>query len=199
VAPPPIRYLALGDSFTIGTGLPAGEAFPFRLAERWRDRGRAVELTDPAVNGYTTDDLIAHELPLVATVRPTLVTLLVGANDIVRGGTLARYRAQLERILASVPAERTVALPQPDWSHAPAAARFGDPAAVREAIAAHNAALAELARARGARYVDLVPLLRRQADAGMYAPDGLHPSAAAHAEWAAALDAALGDGALAGR
>lgn len=191
MAPPPIRYLALGDSFTIGTGLPAGQAFPFRLAERWRARGGAVTLTDPAVNGYTTDDLIAHELPLCATERPTLVTLLIGANDLVRGGPLDRYRAQLARILAALPPDRTVALPQPDWSHAPAAARFGDPASIRAAIVAHNTALRELAEARGARYVDLFPLMRRQADAAMYAPDGLHPSAAAHEEWAAALDAAL--------
>ena len=42
-APPvgasPVRYLALGDSFTIGTGSPEEASFPARLAERLRARG----------------------------------------------------------------------------------------------------------------------------------------------------------------
>ena len=40
-----------------------------------------VTLANPAVNGYTTDDLIEKELSLVASFLPTLVTLLIGAND----------------------------------------------------------------------------------------------------------------------
>ena len=39
----------------------------------------------------------------------------------------------------------------------------------------------------GARYVDLFPLMHRQAEARMFAGDGLHPSARAHEEWASAL------------
>ena len=57
--PTSIRYLALGDSFTIGTGTTPDKAFPAILAGKWRAAGRAVELLNPAVNGYTTDDLIA--------------------------------------------------------------------------------------------------------------------------------------------
>ena len=53
------------------------------LVRLWADRGRVVTLNDPAVNGYRTDDLIAEELPLVAAFHPTLVTILIGANDIV--------------------------------------------------------------------------------------------------------------------
>ena len=63
------------------------------LARIWADRGRAVLLRNPAVNGYRTDDLIAEELPLVAAFVPTLVTILIGANDIVAGSSDDRYRA----------------------------------------------------------------------------------------------------------
>ena len=59
--PTSIRYLALGDSFTIGTGTTPDKAFPALLAARWRAAGRAVELLNPAVNGYTTDELITRE------------------------------------------------------------------------------------------------------------------------------------------
>ena len=184
---PPIRYLALGDSFTIGTGVAPDRAFPARLAARWRAEGREVDLVNPAVNGYTTDDLIARELPLVATARPTFVTLLIGANDIVRGRDEPAYRARVRSIVATLDPKTLVALPQPDWSRSPAARPFGDVPSLAARIESFNAALREEAERATARYVDLYPLMRRQAGAGMLAPDALHPSATAHEEWAAAL------------
>src|SRR5947208_11609608 len=116
--PGSIRYLALGDSFTIGTGTTPEKAFPALLAARWRAAGRSVELLNPAVNGYTTDDLIAKELLHVPVFKPTFITLLIGANDIVRGGSDdKRFRGQLRRIYAQlrddgVPPSAVVALPQ---------------------------------------------------------------------------------------
>ena len=44
----------------------------------------------------------------------------------------------------------------------------------------------------GASYVDIFPLMREQMRSGMTAPDGLHPSAAAYAQWADALKHPLG-------
>ena len=186
------RYLALGDSFTIGTGVGAERSFPAVLVALWRERGREVALTNPAVNGYTTDALIEKELPLARTVRPTIVTVAIGANDIVRGSDEARYRSQLRRIFtelleAGVAPRAIYALPQPDWSLSPAAGGFGDPAALRATIDRFNLAMRSEAERAGARYLDLGPLMRRQADAGMLASDRLHPSAAALAEWAAQL------------
>src|SRR5689334_6941769 len=58
----PARYLAVGDSFTIGTGASPERSFPARLVARWKDKC-AVVLENVAVNGYTTDDVIAEELP----------------------------------------------------------------------------------------------------------------------------------------
>lgn len=190
------RYLAIGDSFTIGTGVGPERSFPAVLVGLWRERGLEVALTNPAVNGYTTDALIERELPLARTVRPTIVTVAIGANDIVRGSDEARYRIQLRRIfrelLAAGVAPRAVhALPQPDWSLSPPAAGFGDPAALRTTIDRFNRTLREETVRAGARYIDLGPLMRRQADAGMLASDGLHPSAAALAEWAAQLAAEI--------
>lgn len=193
--PPRIRYLALGDSFTIGTGIAADRAFPRVLAARWRDRGLEVALTDPAVNGYTTDDLIRDELPFLSRVRPTLVTLLIGANDIVRGWDQARYRSRLARIheavRAGAPDAAVHALPQPDWSLSPAAAAYGEPGALARTIERANEIAREEAERGGARYLDIFPLMRAQAERRMLAPDGLHPSADAHVEWAAAIDGLL--------
>jgi acyl-CoA thioesterase I len=143
------------------------------------------------MNGYTTDDLVAFELPLVAGVRPTLVSVLIGANDIVRGSREDRYRAQLvrihQRIGADAPDARVIALPQPDWSLAPAGASFGDVAIVARTIERFNEVAREEAERAGARWINLFPLMREQARRRVFSPDGLHPSADAYAEWAREL------------
>jgi len=187
-----IRYLALGDSFTAGTGNQPSDAFPSRLASLWRAHGRRVTLKNMAVNGYTTEDVQERELPEVAPFRPTLVTLAVGANDYVRGWSADVYRSHVRVLFraiidAGVAPNRIVALPQPEWSLSPATASFGDPRRIGADIVAFNTILRDEARAAGALYVDLYPLMHKQAEAKMLAGDGLHPSARAHAEWAAAL------------
>ena len=161
------------------------------LVGLWAARGRDVELLNPAVNGYRTDDLIAEELPLLDTFAPTLVTLLIGANDIVAGSSDDRYREQLRFIhgrIANAAADAAVyALPQPDWSLSRAGVSFGDPGTIAARIERFNAIAREEAERAGASYVDIFPLMREQMRRGMLAPDGLHPSAAAHAEWAVTL------------
>lgn len=190
-----VRFLALGDSFTIGTGSSPAQAFPARLAARWRTAASscALSLENVAVNGYTTDDLIERELPSVASFRPTFVTVAIGANDIVSGRSLDAYRDNVKRILESAKATgaRVVVLPQPDWSRSPAAASFGAQPVLAGAIAKFNAVLAAEARASGAEWVDLVPLMQAQALKGQLAGDGLHPSADAYDEWAAELARAV--------
>lgn len=185
------RYLALGDSFTIGTGTTPDRSFPAVLVNRWWDQGLECDLRNPAVNGYTTDDLIREELPLVESYRPDLITLLIGANDIVAGSREERYRAQLrrihERVVANAPGARRFALPQPDWSLTPAGASFGDTARIAKTIERFNTIAREEAERAGASYADIFPLMREQMRNGMTAPDGLHPSAEAYAAWADAL------------
>ncbi len=67
------------------------------------------------------------------------------------------------------------------------AAGFGDPRAIAAQIEASNEALRAEATAAGARWVDIFPRMRRQAEAGMIADDGLHPAARAYDEWAEEL------------
>jgi acyl-CoA thioesterase-1 len=183
----PLRYLALGDSFTIGTGSEPEKSFPARLAARCRS---AVSVRNIAVNGYSTQDIVDLELPEVPRFAPHLVTLAAGANDIVRGVSPDEYRARLRvifRALHAAGVARVVTLPQPDWSLSPAAQAFGDPGALHARIVGANAILREETAIAGGTYVDLFPLMESQARAGMIAQDGLHPSAEAYDAWADAL------------
>jgi len=195
-----MRYLALGDSFTIGTGTTPDRSFPAVLVNRWWDAGIECDLRNPAVNGYTTDDLIREELPLVEAYAPDLVTVLIGANDIVAAlrdeGTVdtrseGRYRRQMrrihERVRAGAANAQCVGLPQPDWSLTAAGASFGEPAAIARAIERFNGIAREEAEIAHASFSDIFPLMREQMRKRMTAADGLHPSAEAYAEWADAL------------
>jgi acyl-CoA thioesterase I len=161
------------------------------LVDLWQARGRDVALRNPAVNGFRADDLIAEELPLLATFAPTLVTLLIGANDIVASSSEDRYRDELRvihrRISADASHAAVYALPQPDWSLSRAGASYGEPAAIAARIERFNEIAREEAEIAGASFVDIFPLMRDQMRRGMFAPDGLHPSAAAYAQWAEAL------------
>jgi acyl-CoA thioesterase I len=193
------RYLALGDSFTIGTGTTPDRSFPAMLTKRWRARGEECELRNPAVNGYTTDDLISDELDLVEAFVPDLITVLIGANDVVASlreravseRAADRYRGQLRRIYDHItnaaPNARVYGLPQPDWSLTEAGASFGEPAAIAASIERFNVIAREEVERAGGTFVDIFPLMREQMRRRMTAPDGLHPSAEAYAQWADAL------------
>jgi acyl-CoA thioesterase I len=187
-----IKYLALGDSYTIGTGASdASRAWPSIIAARLEHKtADQVELTNPAVNGFTTDDLIAHELPYVARLKPDLVTVLIGVNDLVRGRSPDHYRAGLIRIYDEIaalrlPAGRHLAVSIPDWWFVPAAADYGGSHRVRELTALFNEVAQEEAAAHGFTTVEIGAASRSGIGSpGWIASDDLHPGDAQYAAWA---------------
>jgi len=187
-----MRFLALGDSYTIGEGVPESARWPAVLARQLRDNGCAVD--DPyivAVTGWTTDELAAG-MDAAAFAPPyDLVTLLIGVNNQYRGRDASNYRVEfralLERAvaLAGGRAEHVLAVSIPDWGVTRFARENGnDGARVATAIDAFNAAAREEAGQAGARWADITATSRRCGDApDMLADDGLHPSARQYALW----------------
>lgn len=187
-----MRYVALGDSYTIGTSVAAGERFPdqlvARLAGSASPSGRLRLVANLGVNGYATADLIRDELPALDDVAPDLVTLLIGVNDVVQGVSEATFAANLttilDALLARLPAHRIVTVAIPDYTVTPAGGDYGDPARQRAAIAARNVEMARLAADRGIAFVDIADIAAEAAtDRSLVAADGLHPSGAQYARW----------------
>ena len=187
-----IRYLALGDSYTIGTGLEdETQNFPSLLAGRLKDEtGIDVALVNLGVNGYTTTDLIREELPVAGKARPELVTILIGANDIVQGSDEAGYRDRLQQIYQAikeldVPALRVLAVSIPDFSPLPGAAPFGSTSELRARIDAFNDIAEKEAASRPFRFADITSISREaNRGDGWLADDGLHPGPAQHQAFA---------------
>jgi lysophospholipase L1-like esterase len=193
---PAARWLALGDSYTCGEGVPPESRWPVLLAARLRTGGATL---DPprlvATTGWTTDELLAGMAS--ARVWPShehfeLVSLLIGVNDQYRGRAFADFSRDygecLERAvaLAGGHAARVLCLSIPDWG-ATAFAAGRDRAAIARDIDRYDAFERSRASVRGAHWCDVTALSRRHGDAAAFlAPDGLHPGPAAYAEWAAA-------------
>lgn len=185
----PLRFVALGNSYTIGTALPIVDRWPDRLVGALGGRDGPLELVaNLAVNGFTSTDVIRLELPSVAKLQPEFASLLVGVNDVVRGVAEDVYRSNVATILDDLgrllPAERILVVSTPDYTVTPAGADYGEPASRRAAIERFNAALAVEADGRGIALVDIFDISERAVtDRSLVAPDGLHPSGAQYAMW----------------
>ena len=141
---------------------------------------------NPAVNGFTTVDLIARELGYIADQKPDLVSVLIGVNDLVQGRHIAQYRESLVEIYDAIPRHaRTAAISIPNWSIVPAARNFGDPSRLKMLTDGFNDVARREARSRGFMWIDLVEVSSRdERSPGWIASDDLHPGDAQYAAWA---------------
>jgi lysophospholipase L1-like esterase len=193
----PLRYVALGDSYTIGTSVGSRERFPNQLVTALAGPPPALELVaNLGVNGYTSADLIRNELPALPSLAPEFATVLIGVNDVVQGVPAASYDANvatiLDVLLERLSVDRIVTIAVPDYTVTPAGADYGDPLRQHDGIVANNAIMARHAAARGIRYVDTFDLsLRAAHDRSLVAADGLHPSGSQYTLWVERLAPAV--------
>lgn len=190
-----MKYLALGDSYTVGEGVPVEGRWPEVLARALR--GGGIDLGDPRViakTGWTTDELCAvidAEEPIG---RFDFVTLLIGVNNQYRGRSVAEYRGEFGALLrravgyANGNPARVMVLSIPDWGVTPfARTQARDPAQVATELDAYNAAARDVADRQGIAFVDITGISREHgAEDDMLLEDQLHPSTAMHALWAEA-------------
>jgi len=192
-ARPPLRYVALGDSYTICTALDADAVrWPDQLVERLRAAAGGsppLELVgNLGVNGFTSRNVIDVELPQLARLEPQFASLLVGVNDVVQGVPPETYEANaaaiLDALLGALAPSRIVTVATPDYTVTPQGASYGDPAIQSAGIRRNNAILERLAAERRIAFVDTHDLsLRAASDRALVADDGLHPSGAQYALW----------------
>lgn len=191
-----IRYLALGDSYTIGESVPETERWPNQLARLLETSLRSggieggIEVTIIARTGWTTSELwqgIQDE-----DVEPPydLVSLLIGVNNQYRGYDINEYREEFKFLLeksieyADGKPDRVIVLSIPDWGVTPFATGR-DRAQISAEINAFNAVNLDESQKAGVHYVDVTPVSREAVNnPSLIAGDGLHPSAEMYAEWA---------------
>lgn len=184
------RFLALGDSYTIGERVAPDERWPEWLIARLRAEG--FDLAPPeivAVTGWTTDELSAGIDAADPQGPYDLVSLLIGVNNQYRRRDLDNYRNEFRTLLrravafAGGDAGRVLVVSIPDWGGTPFAQDDDRSAAqIASEIDAYNAVARAEAGSAGARFVDITSLSRTD-DLEYVADDGLHPSGAQYAAW----------------
>jgi lysophospholipase L1-like esterase len=184
------RYLALGDSYTIGEGVAEAQRWPAQLAAQLRKAG--IAMADPLIiarTGWTTDELAAGIAAKQLQGPFDLVTLLIGVNNQYRHRLPTEYREQFRNLLHQAVAfadgkpDHVIVVSIPDWSVTPFA-QGRDRQEIAAEIDYFNVMNREEASQAGARYVDVTPLSRQAAaDLTLLADDQLHPSGKMYSAW----------------
>lgn len=184
-----VRYLALGDSYTIGESVAEVQRWPVQLMRAFESRGYKCESPEIiAVTGWRTDDL-RNAIRMKNPRRDyELVSLLIGVNNQYQGRSVSEYEKEFEALLdlaithAQKDKSRVVVLSIPDYGFTP----FGraKQEKISEQIDAFNAVNKRITLKKGVAYIDITDISRmglNQPD--LVADDGLHPSGKMYALW----------------
>jgi len=188
--PDSVKFLALGDSYTIGESVPVNERWPVQLSDSLKTSRIITDtLIIIAKTGWTTDELKKG----IAAANPegtfNLVSLLIGVNNQFRGRDTGEYRIQFRELLeiainfAGGSDSRVIVLSIPDWGATP----FGvnrNPDKIAEQIDNFNRINQEETLKTKASYFNITAISRlARTDPSLIAPDNLHPSGKMYKLW----------------
>jgi acyl-CoA thioesterase I len=185
-----VRYVAIGDSYSIGEGASPDQSWPAVLTRHLNAQGLQVNLVaNPSVTGWTSQQAIDRELPIFLQSKPNFATLQIGVNDWVQGvdeTTFRKHFASLvDQMLVLLPnKDRLLIITIPDFSVTPTGARYSRGRNISEGLTRFNEIINDEAKKRSLKVVDVFPASKAmKTDPSLIAADGLHPSAKEYAEW----------------
>jgi acyl-CoA thioesterase I len=185
-----VLYVALGDSTVEGIGASRPELnYVSRLHARLREIYPNARMVNLGVGGATSFEVLTQQLDRAIDLKPDLVTISVGPNDITEEVPIADYMRHMDRVLARLASEtRAVVVVNllPDLAITPRFRGHEAQAVVGRRSVEFNAVVEKLAKRHGAQVVDLYAPSRREVPARpeLMARDGYHPSDLGYARWA---------------
>lgn len=190
----PYNYLAIGDSYTIGEGVPVHQSFPYQLVQLLRKENFPVNAPEIiARTGWSSDELLAAVKRYKFLPAYDFATLLIGVNNQYRHKEVMQFKIDFEnlvrRALALVGDKKShlIVLTIPDYSVTPFAAHM-DTEAISKDIDVYNSLITALCLQYKLPLVNITPSTRKAADnETLVAADKLHPSAKEYAKWAKKL------------
>jgi lysophospholipase L1-like esterase len=175
-----LLYVAIGDSAAqgIGASRPA-HGYVGVLAKRLGPRWRVVNL---GISGATVRIALDKELPAFRKLRPDLVTVSIGANDIASFDA-RRFERDIRELFDALPPHAIVA-DLPSFYFLPG----------EKKVVVANRILRDAAAERGLVVVPLHARTKRQGLWGVstqFAGDLFHPNDRGYRVWASAFEAAV--------
>ena len=183
-----IRYVPIGDSYTIAQGLVKEESFPYILTEHLKSNNISIRLiANPARTGYTTKEVINYELPIFKLSEPTFSTLLIGVNDYVQGIDKETFRNNfafiLDEMLKVLPDKKLIVITIPDFSVTPEGKKFFNQKNASREIEEFNQIIINESQLRKLKVVDIYQVSKEMKNKELVAKDGLHPSFKEYLIW----------------
>jgi lysophospholipase L1-like esterase len=183
------KFLALGDSYTIGESVPESERWPEQLANALREKGKKIEKPKIiAVTGWRTDQLKNAIIEADLKNEYGLVSLLIGVNNQYQKKSAESYRPEFQELLdmavmlAGGKKENVFVVSIPDYGYTP----FGKPnqPTISRAIDEFNEVNRSTTGKKGIKYINITDLTREGLGRPEYvAGDGLHPSGKMYSRW----------------
>ncbi len=184
-----IRYLALGDSYTIGESVPSEQNYPHLLEKDLIQKGLNLKETKIiAKTGWRTDDLISAINNERLTGTYDIVTLLIGVNNQYQHKPIEQYKKEFRALLKTAielsdgKKERVFVISIPDYGYTP----FGkeNQKLISQELNLYNTINKSISSEFGVKRFDITPIsregLKREE---LIAKDGLHPSGKMYQEW----------------
>jgi lysophospholipase L1-like esterase len=188
----PVRFLALGDSYTIGQSVSVNQRWPIQLRDSLAVRGIVTDtMRIIATTGWRTDNLInAITNQHLQQQHYNLVSLLIGVNNQYQGVPVSQYKIEFPQLLDSAiryaggDTSHVFVVSIPDYAYTPYGQSSGSQAQISQEIDQYNVINKHVADSFHIRYFDITPISRLGiSQPNLVASDGLHPSGIQYGEW----------------
>ena len=186
-----IRYVAIGDSYTVATGIKEKDSWPSQLTRKLNEAGIKIDLIKTiGIRGATSQHTIDQALPLLNKLDPDFITVLIGVNDWIREGISSKvFTLRLKKLIDGI--QKKIRAPDnilivtiPDFSCSPQKKNWGYGKSATNGIKRLNKILKTEASLRGCLMVDIYNLSQNLCSkVGMFSDDGVHPSALQYSKW----------------
>ena len=186
----PIKFLALGDSYTIGESVSESGRWPVQLSDSLAAKGFSVAKTEIiATTGWTTSELLNGISKTAPDSTYNLVSLLIGVNNQYRGLELTIYQREFEALLkqaigfAGGDSSRVFVVSIPNYGVTPFGQSRGEDR-IRQELLAYDSVAQQISLGYGIPFVDITPISEKaKSDTTLIANDQLHPSAKMYTLW----------------
>lgn len=184
------KYLALGDSYTIGEAVLMEESWPYQLYLKLVEND--IYLQAPQIiakTGWTTDELFAAIDTADLSEKYDLVSLSIGVNNQYRDYPMEQFKKEYALLLemaiykANNEPGRVIVLSIPDYGVTPFAKKK-NPQKISREIDEYNAVMEQITEKKSVRFYNITEISRQaKKDNKLLATDGLHPSGKMYDKW----------------
>ena len=181
-----VKYLALGDSYTIGQGVEEDERWPNQLSAQLESNGIDVQKTQIiAQTGWKTSDLL-NGIADSTLNDYDLISLLIGVNNQFWSQPFDVFQTEFDSLvniaIEAVGQERIFIVSIPDYGVTP----FGSSNSenIANDIDMYNGYISERSAEEGFPFINVTEISRQLGDSdGALSADNLHPSGYQYSLW----------------